>query len=91
MSVPALGSPDFRGQNQGDEELGQDAIQTVASTATSATDFEGSLVNTLTPYFHYDISSAVKVAERDAAEGTSVQRTKSISKSALEKDGEGSF
>lgn len=38
-----------------------------ASAASSATDFEGSLVSTSTPYFHFDLSTAVLAAERDAA------------------------
>lgn len=54
---------DLRNEPKQDEE----AIQTSRSAASSATDFEGSLVSTLTPYFHFDISSAVRAAEKDAA------------------------
>lgn len=83
---------DLRGKNQQDVETGHDTIQPVATASSSNTDFEGSLVNVLTPYFHFDISSAVRAAERDAAAANSpVPRTGSISKSAIEKDDEGSF
>jgi len=40
-----------------------------ASAATSLTDFEGSLVSRATPYFHFDIATAVLAAEREAAAG----------------------
>ncbi|KAG8977621.1 hypothetical protein FRC05_000877 [Tulasnella sp. 425] len=83
---------DLRGKNRRDEELGRETIQPVTNAAGSAIDFGGSLVNNLTPYFDFDISSTIKVAERDAAvAGTPVQWITSISKSALEKNEDGSF
>ncbi|KAG8953634.1 hypothetical protein FRC04_001838 [Tulasnella sp. 424] len=97
MSALVLGSPgfifwDLRGKNRRDEELGRETIQPVTNAAGSAIDFGGSLVNNLTPYFDFDISSTIKVAERDAAvAGTPVQWITSISKSALEKNEDGSF
>lgn len=69
---------DLRGQNQqGDAyELGLDTIQPVASAANSA--FGRSLVNTLTPYFHFDISSA----ERDVATACGALRQASFLREA---------
>ncbi|KAG8886508.1 hypothetical protein FRB97_003019 [Tulasnella sp. 331] len=39
-------------------------VQPNRSAASSLSDFEGSLVSQQTPYFHFDISSAVQAAER---------------------------
>lgn len=48
-----------------DVEAIDETVQPNASAASSATDFEGSLVSTATPYFHFDLSSAVAAAEAE--------------------------
>ncbi|KAG8898388.1 hypothetical protein FRB99_007458, partial [Tulasnella sp. 403] len=75
---------DTREETKADEESRHPEIQQSRSAASSATDFEGTIVSLHTPYFHYDLSSAVKAAERDAlAAGNSpspLKRSTSIDK-----------
>jgi len=81
---------DVRGEAK-DVETGNGAdIQPSQSAASSATEFEGSVVNRLTPYFHFDISSAVHAAEREAAlsDGSPVQDSASIRKGSSKGDEE---
>ena len=58
---------DTRNDEPKDDVEAPKDIQPSRTAASSATDFEGSIVSTLTPYFHFDLSSAVKAAEKDAA------------------------
>jgi sodium-independent sulfate anion transporter 11 len=53
---------DLRRDQSKDAEAG---IQQNTSASSSQTDFEGSVLSTETPYFHFDISSAVRAAERE--------------------------
>ncbi|KAG8979203.1 hypothetical protein FRB94_007116 [Tulasnella sp. JGI-2019a] len=48
-----------------EEASNEDRVLPNQSAASSLSDFEGSLVSRLTPYFHFDISSAVLAAEKE--------------------------
>ncbi|KAG8872462.1 hypothetical protein FRB97_007623 [Tulasnella sp. 331] len=87
---PEFSYHDLRGERDDSEdvEAAEQRIQVNASAASSATDFEGSLVSTATPYFHFDLSSAVSAAE---AEGyppkSSPPASLSRSEDSIEKGG----
>ncbi|KAG8999682.1 hypothetical protein FRB94_005985 [Tulasnella sp. JGI-2019a] len=90
MDHPEFSYLDLRGKRN-DEEAA-DKIQANASAASSATDFEGSLVSTATPYFHFDISSAVLAAEREGGAGSGTSLAESVARSdSIEKGGRDSI
>ncbi|KAG8964962.1 hypothetical protein FRC03_001113 [Tulasnella sp. 419] len=61
-------------------EIGTAQVQGSPSVSSSRTDFEGSLVSTATPYFHFDLSSAVRAAEADALAANHSRRSSSLDK-----------
>ena len=83
---------DLRGNQKNDVEVGRAAdVQPTASAGSSQTDFEGSLVSTLTPYFLFDISSAVRAAERETGPPSIVSEEvsdgRSLNKADIDDDG----